>query len=303
MVRLRTLGGRLARDERGFQLMEMLVSMAIAPIIVVAALGMFSRVEKAANSNQRLNESQQRTRHAMDRLARDLRNLSSPTPEQPLAIDKATAYDLVFQTVDPAGPNGGQNSSNVRRVRFCLDAVGGAEGTLWMQSQTWTSAVAPAMPATSICPSSAWANQTMVAQRITNRKASPERAIFGFNSAVLSEINAVRAELYASAGTPREPREGRLATEVFLRNQNQVPAAGFTATPAGNRHVLLNGSISTDPEGEELTYTWFDGGTQIGTGITLDYTAPTTGVRSFTVRVADPAGLVHTSDVKVVNVT
>ena len=303
MSRLRILARRLRRDERGFTVTELVSAAGIGVVMLLSVFAVFATTQRTTHANQELNDSQQRTRHVMERLSRDMRNLASPTPEQPLAIDKATPYDLVFQSVDPAGPNLGANTTNVRRMRYCLDAGAGAEGRIWVQTQTWQTAGVPPMPSTSACPSAAWASQRVAAQRVSNRAQAPERSLFVFNSAVLPEVNSVRVELFSNAGTAREPRHGRLATEMFLRNQNREPAASFTATAAGNQRVLLNGSGSTDPEGQELTYAWYDGSTLVGNGITLDYTAPDTGDRSFTLRVYDPAGLVGISQVQVVNVT
>ena len=48
-------------------------------------------------------------------------------------------------------------------------------------------------------------------------------------------------------------------SSIFLRNQNEAPVADFTATAAGTRTVILNGSASTDPEGRTLAYDWFLG--------------------------------------------
>jgi hypothetical protein len=301
--RLRTLGQRLRRDEGGFTVVELVAAAGIGVVMLFSVFAVFAAATRTTNATQELNESQQRTRHVLERLARDMRNLASPTPEQPQAIDKATSYDLVFQSVDPAGPNLGANTTNVRRVRYCLDSAAGAEGRIWIQTQTWETAGVPAMPSTSACPSAAWATERVVAQRVSNRSQAPERPLFTFNSTVLPEVNSVRVELFSNAGTAKEPRQGRLVTEMFLRNQNREPSANFTATAAGNQRVLLNGSGSTDPEGQELNYAWYDGAELIGNGITLDYTAPATGERSLTLKVYDPAGLVGISAVQVVNVT
>jgi hypothetical protein len=44
---------------------------------------------------------------------------------------------------------------------------------------------------------------------------------------------------------------------VFLRNQNRVPAADFTATVTADKRLILNGSGSEDPEGMPLKYQWY----------------------------------------------
>ena len=60
----------------------------------------------------------------MDRATRQLRNLANPTVNSTTTIDRATDYDLIFQTSDPAKT----------WVRYCLDTSGSAgvnHATLW----------------------------------------------------------------------------------------------------------------------------------------------------------------------------
>jgi hypothetical protein len=90
-------------------------------------------------------------------------------------------------------------------------------------------------------------------------------------------------------------REVALQTGVFLRNQNRSPTAGFTAAPAGIRHVLLNGSPSSDPEGDPLDFYWFVNNVQVGRGLIYDYAAPSGGAYQFRLEVRDPSGMVGRS--------
>ena len=52
-----------------------------------------------AETNARQNDSQQEARASMDGLARELRNLASPTNEQPYAIKRKEPQDLIVQSV------------------------------------------------------------------------------------------------------------------------------------------------------------------------------------------------------------
>ena len=54
---------------------------------------------------------------AIDRAARQLRNLANPTVTATTTIDRADDYDFIFQTSDPART----------WVRYCLEP-GGGEG-------------------------------------------------------------------------------------------------------------------------------------------------------------------------------
>lgn len=292
------------RHERGFMLVELLAAMAIFAVVLGATLMALDTFVVAIDRNQRRNDTQQQARSALDQMVRQLRNLASPTPDQPQALDKAAAYDLVFQSVDPAGPNAGANLTNVRRVRYCLDSSNPRSGTLWMQVQTWTQTTTPAMPSTATCPDAdgRWASRRVFAANIVNQIDGRDRPIWAYNATDTTEISFLRATLFVDSRPGSAPGESTLATGVFLRNQNRAPVAAFTATATGNRHVLLNGSPSSDPEGQPLTYAWYDGATQVASGITADYLAPATGNRSLTLRVSDPAGLQGDASIPAVSV-
>jgi type II secretory pathway pseudopilin PulG len=296
------LVGRLG-EERGSGLIELVAATAIIAVVLGATFGALSGFERSARTNEDQNDSQDRARQGISRLARELRNLASPTPTQPQALELAEPFDLVFQTVDPDGPNAGQNTSNVRRVRYCLDATETKNAKVWLQTQTWTSAAAPAMPSTSSCPSVAWGEKDLVAYGIMNKDNNRNQAVFTYDDDELADISSIGASLYVDANPSSEPAETRIRTSIFLRNQNRRPSAAFTATVVGSRHVLLNGWAAQDPEGQVLQYVWYAGGEQIGTGIELDWEAPSTGTYSFELKVVDPAGLDDTADPKAVTVS
>ena len=60
-------------------------------------------------------------------------------------------------------------------------------------------------------------------------------------------MTSVKVNLFMNDDAAAREREVALQTGVFLRNQNRAPTGLFTAAPAGLRHVLLNGSTSSDP--------------------------------------------------------
>jgi hypothetical protein len=86
-------------------------------------------------------------------------------------------------------------------------------------------------------------------------------------------------------------REFALQTGLYLRNQNRAPTAVFTAAAAGVRHIIFNGSGSSDPEGDPLDYFWYVNGAQVGRGLIFDYTAPAAGTYTVRLEVRDPSGL------------
>jgi hypothetical protein len=265
--------------------------------VLLATFASLDSFGVATRGNFSQNQAQSAARTAIDRLARELRNTGSPgLPASP--IERAGQDELVFQTVDPSGP-GGSNATGVERVRYCLDS----SSKLWKQVQTWTTASPPSLPTASACPHTSYGNQFVAADFVVNKANSQNRPVFTYDAGTAANITAVTVDLYTDTDLSHAPGEQRLNTTVFLRNRSQPPVASFTATPTGSQHVLLNASASSDPDGDDLTYTWYDGSTQIGTGVLFDYASPTTGTHNFSVTVTDPAGLSNSAPVQAINVT
>ncbi|HEX4759913.1 MAG TPA: hypothetical protein VH256_03895 [Thermoleophilaceae bacterium] len=305
--------GRLKSDA-GFTLVEVLLASSLMIVVLAATLGVFDQFVSASNRNTRQNDAQDSARVAVDQLARQLRNLALPTPQSPNSIDLASGYDMVFKTADPGR----------RRVRYCLQTsspYSTSNGALWVQTQTGAAGGAdPAVPSTAACPvdpsSGGWATKRLVAAGVTNRNGA-DRPIFQFNAdtATPSKITGVHTAIFLDVDPNHPPAETRLSTGVFLRNQNQAPAAGFTISTGGStsRHLVMNAANSTDPEGRTLAYFWFLGASPtfanviasgacnaadgcIASGILNDYTVPNgvTTSQQFTLLVKDPGGLTAT---------
>lgn len=293
---------RRHRAEQGFTLVELLMAMSLMVIMLTAALGTLEQFTVNSNANQVQNQAQDQARTTIDILARQLRNLASPTPVQPQAVEKNDPYDLVFLSVNPVGPAIAPNGTNSRRIRYCLDASSPTNEVLWRQTQTWGSATPPPLPSTASCPDKlgGWnPDARVVATNIVNRSAGQNRPVWYYNSPTLATISSIETDLYLDAQPGRKPGETRLTTGIFLRNQNRPPTASLTAQATGNGHVLLNGSSSGDPENQALHYVWYDGAQKVGAGVTLDYVpcpsppgAPCPGSsHTLQLRVFDPAGL------------
>jgi hypothetical protein len=216
-------------------------------------------------------------------VARDLRNLAGPTPFLPTAVDVAGPADLVFKTVDATKLPGSLNGPNVKRVRYCLDA---GSRTLWQQEQRWQVKETPAMPPTGACPSDSWGGATALVTDVTNAA----RPVFTYDSPATNSIASVGVLLHVDDQVDAGPPETTISTGVFLRNQNRGPTAAFTATVTA-QGIQLNGSASSDPEGQPLDYVWYDGGTKVGNGVTFLYAATRGVPHTITLRVYDPARL------------
>jgi prepilin-type N-terminal cleavage/methylation domain-containing protein len=301
------------RDERGVTLIEVLVAMVVSLVVLGATMAVSVAISRNAQRNTEHNEAQDQARTYMDRLARQLRNLASPSiftenyQAQPFAVDSAGAYDLVFRVVDETRPPGSLNEANVKRVRYCLDATDPSRGKLYQQEQKWTNRASndpPPIPALDACPGTGWSTTMLVTENVVNRTGGQERAMFVYNSDDVQRISQVHAELYVDPTPGRAPSETRLGSGVTLRNQNRVPVASFT--PAlGAGKVTLNGSASEDPEGQPLTYQWYvdppadlpdcevtpEPASCLDPGVVIDAIGLASGNRRIVLLVKDPAGL------------
>ncbi len=303
------------RDEDGFTMVELLTAMAMSLVVLSATLVTFNTFLTNDATARQVNDAQDQARNAVDRVARQLRNLANPTGEESTTIDVAGGYDLVFQTSDPAK----------RRVRYCLaPAPGGAGERLWFQTTTATTSLTTAMTAT--CPGSGWASESSVAEHLVNRIAGADRRVFTYgcsnatppgqsctaSSAVYEQVLSARVDLHLDVnGAERRPAATRLATAVYLRNQNERPTAAFTNTALAPLTLLFNGSGSQDPEGRTLRYQWFKGTAALpalpppcgagpdtpntsatdpflGEGVTLTHRFPGAGREEIRLRVIDP---------------
>jgi prepilin-type N-terminal cleavage/methylation domain-containing protein len=287
--------------QEGFTLVELLVAMTVMLIVLFATFGAFENFSGVAQKNTDQNDQQAQARNALDQLSRQMRNHAAAAPDQQLGIDKATAYDLVFQTVDTPKPGGTSNSHNVRRVRYCLDSSVPDNEKLYFQFQTWTTAATPAVPSTTVCPDPAWPGTARIlADHIVNRVNSQDRAVWTPNAAVTSHISTIQTQLYVDLNAARLPREQALDTSISLRNENQAPVATFVASVNANGSVVLNATGSYDPEGERVSYEWRDGSTSIGEDLAFTWDDPTPGSHDVSLIVTDLAGLSETTTQTVV---
>ena len=286
------------RDESGFTLAELLVGAMLMIIVMTATLGVLDQfTQLSGRTNERV-DLQDRARQVSRELARSLRNVA-PSPESPAVIERAGSYDLVFQAVDRPRASG-DNAQNLRRVRYCLDESDAGSSRLLEQTMRWDSPTAPPMPTDAACPSTAWGDWRLVTDDLTNQFDGGERALWTYGQTTSGQITSLKVNLFLIEEPERPDREVALQTGVYLRNQNRAPTALFTAAPAGLRHVLLNGSRSSDPEGEPLDYFWFVNGVEVGRGLIFDYGAPTGGQYGVRLEVRDPSGLIGRSPTQTV---
>lgn len=279
---------RLHHDQAGFTLVELLLVCVLMLIVLGATLTTFASFQSNSETNARQNDSQEEARRGIDALARELRNLASPTNEQPEAVKRAQAQDLIVQSVANTHPAGSLNSRSTQYVRYCYDS---AQARVYRQRLTWTTATDPDYPAGTDCPASGWELTEFAVGDVVN----DGRPLFTYNSGALTNITEVSTTLYVDVNPGRRPVETTISTTVFLRNQNRVPIARFTAAPTAGGKILLNGSASEDPEERALRYFWYDPAVSDdiprGEGIVFEYTPPALGSRTVYLIVKDPADL------------
>jgi type II secretory pathway pseudopilin PulG len=292
------------RQEDGFTIVELLVGMVIMIVVLGATMSAFDVFGASARRSAVANDTQDLLRRTVDRMAVDVRNAGSPGLQTP-AVERAGGDDFVFMTVDPLAASASANATRLRRIRYCLDASTPTRAKLYRQAQTWTTTTPTTLSTAAGCPDASYGPSELVADHIVNRAGGATRPVFAYDATAPADIASVGIELLSDIEPATRAGERRLSSALHLRNQNRMPSKpdAFTATPTGGRHVLLNGSSAVDADGDTLTYQWYDGSTPIGGGPLLDYTAPATGSRTFSLKVTDPAGLTSTSDPKTVNVT
>jgi type II secretory pathway pseudopilin PulG len=294
-------------DERGVTLVELLVVVALSLGVLTATLTTFDTFLRADKDNNTRNDTAEIARNALDTQARQLRNLAKRVASP--VIDTVASYDLIFQTNDPLRT----------WVRYCLDTsspASTARGRLWVgelavPDPDTPTPVTPGMRGA--CPGSGWSSTRIVTDYVANRRGGMDRPLFSYtcssgttcttDATRYDQVIAIEAQSILDTTPGTGPSELRVASSVYLRNQNQPPVASFQATPSSaSRTVTLNASGSTDFEGRTLAYYWFkqsmpatasidcahpdpvdDGAIQrlwgpatvfIGEGITLSYAFP-----------------------------
>lgn len=278
---------RTLEDESGFSLIELLVGMTMMLIVFGAVLLVLQVFQKDYKSDQARNEAQASARTTIDRLSRDLRNVASPVGGVTSSLQRATPYDLIFQTVSGGSVVSSADPSNQVWVRYCVGAdSSGKMNDLYREVDppaTPTSAL-PAMPTTTACPgaTTSWPTQTVLVPYVTNTTDSPAHALFTCGSPTVagnlcptgatstSSIKTVEADIFVLP--PSAPKEVEITGGIDLRNNLLAPVAGFSVTEISG-HVWLDGSSSYDPNGQALTYQWYRDGSALSGGTTVQFDA------------------------------
>lgn len=290
------------RDDRGFTLIELMISMAIGLVAFGGVMTILEVLLRQSHGHRQQIEAQDQARAVTDQLALSLRNSLAAPGVAPTAIERAEPFDLIFQTVDPFATPGvpttppTTNTLAAMRVRYCLDSSSVSSSVLRMQTQRWTTATVPATPPATACTAATngWADNKVVATRLVNRLRAPERPVFVYSPSTYAStaaINAVATTLVVDQEPADVRGERALTSGVTLRNANQPPVADFTISLASG-YVMLNASGSFDPDGDGLTFKWImDGNDTAQTGRIFRKANVPSGNHTFTLQVFDSSGL------------
>jgi hypothetical protein len=291
-----------ARAHHGFTIVELLVAMSLGVGLFVLTLTILDVFQRDNRFNLLRNETQDNARIAIDRLARELRNVSAPSVKEAGALEQAESYALTFQTINSTPAGKGEieaNVTNAMRVRYCLNNSNPSDEILWRETVHWKTALPPALPTSTACPDVNvfdWEHTEQIVTNITNRIGGQPRALFVYGpsgASLTSQITSVDASVYTDLDPGGQPGEREVNTTIYMRNQNRSPVASFTATEVGKHHVYLNASESADPNGLALSYRWWDNGALLST-TSQQYETPELAPGSsqtFKLEVKNPGGL------------
>ena len=296
-----------ARSQHGFTLIELVVTMALGVVVFGATLSVLDLFQNDHRIDQVRNETQDSARTAIDRLARELRNVSAPSVKEAGALEQAKRYSLTFQTINSTPASKGElegNVTNAMRVRYCLNNSDPDNEILWRETMRWKTETAPPLPTATACPdlnASDWEKTEQLVQHITNRVGGQTRPLYVYGPAgatLPSQITSVEPTIYIDPNPGTQPGETQITSAIYLRNQNRTPIASFTATQVGKHHVYLNASESVDPNGLALSYQWWDNGSQLST-TAQQYETPELkegSTHTFKLEVKNPGGLSSVSE-------
>jgi hypothetical protein len=155
------------------------------------------------------------------------------------------------------------------------------------------------MPSTTSCPGSTsnWPTQTKLINNVIDTSAG--KTLFTYyniqessGGSTISVPKALQIDLdVQSTGNPVLTTD--LVGGVDLRNSLASPTSSFTCSKAA-AVVTCDGSSSSDPNGQALSYNWYSGSSCSGTpvAVTQTYTPGNlSGSYTFALLVTDTAGL------------
>jgi prepilin-type N-terminal cleavage/methylation domain-containing protein len=283
------------QTEHGFTLIELLVTMVITTIVFGATLSVLDVFQRDNVVDQKRSEVQDNARNAIDRIARQLRNVAAPSAGSPGALLTTKNYSMIFDTIDSStGYEWKENLSHTMMVRYCLNNSNPENELLWMQVRRWQTKTGPETPVASGCPDVGgfWESNSQIVQHVTNRIGGEVRPMFKYSAATAPQTASVEVDMFLNL-TPKQahPGETQLTTGIGLRNANRPPIVAFTVTRISPKFVRLDASASYDPDGLALTYEWKVDGAKLASTAQVTEVEEAVGTHTYQLEVVDPGGL------------
>lgn len=138
MSAMKTLPSR--RGQRGFNLVELMIAMALGALVIAAAISLFTTNQRTFQLQQAITQSQEQGRFALDYLMRDLRQMGLVELDAATGLPVGTAGLLIANTsvtsknaaavMMPASAEGGAGATDNDRVTFSYYGYTDCEGDL-----------------------------------------------------------------------------------------------------------------------------------------------------------------------------
>ncbi|MEA2309051.1 MAG: hypothetical protein QOG41_1424 [Thermoleophilaceae bacterium] len=282
------------RAQHGMALTELLAAIVVAGIVLGAAVtGFVSYLGQSAKADNTAN-AQDAARLALDQMAIQLRSAMSDSTVNNQPIESFGDYSLVWLAPSPTA-NLSSNPQGLLHIRYCLDMSTATNEKLWLQTAPFNGNTNRNWPNTAACPSNAWPTKVQVAANLVNQLQN--KPLFVTPTDASGNATDVNVTALVDADPNTAPPATELRTSVTLRNLNHTPTAGLTCQAGQNGHALCDASISTDSDGQTLTYGWsMDGTLLTETSYRLDKSSLVSGSNhTFAVTVTDPGGLSATA--------
>ena len=249
---------RVLREESGFSLTELLTSIVLATVIFGAAVTTWVSFLKVNTKTEDQQRAQDAARSTVERLSAHIRNAMTNGSSNAVINSRSSAFDLIFVTALPDTTTTTTNPRGLTHLRYCLESRGRMkDDRLFLQTHPYSTS-SPSPPANLTCPDNAWDTKQVFSDHYVNRAQPETPALFTYRTDTATPPNITHVSLHPILdwGPTRDPKPIDLSSTVNLRNLNRVPTAALTCSGLANGHAVCDGSASTDPDGEGLSYSW-----------------------------------------------
>lgn len=228
-------------QQRGFTLVELLVAMAIASVLGMAGVSLFSTSNWAYKVNEDVTEAQQNGRVSMERLAKDIRAAGFGLPDPPFSLSIGGTNWTSPITVTTSGGSTNSDSITILGIGYEVGKLVGQVATTPVSGENLSSA-------TDICVEDKDARFTT---QFSNRK------YINIGGAVYRELTAAPWTVCGVSG-----KKLTLATPLDRNYPNDTPVFIIQAVQytVNNSAPFLGGCSASNPCLASLDFTGLRGG-------------------------------------------